>query len=107
FFMSFPLELFKALALLFGRHARAQDSQDIIVTLRVGNNDHASPDRADGDESVLLVGMVLIVDFQVVNTGLEKPGGFIEGQAMLCPIGFVLGSIPLEAHGTRRIYANG
>jgi hypothetical protein len=99
--MSFPLELLKALALFLGRHARAQDSQDIIVTLRVGNDDHATPDRADRYESILLVGVFLIVYFQVVDVVLEKLGGFLEGQAMLCPIGFVLGWIPLESHGTR------
>jgi hypothetical protein len=64
--MSFPFGFLEALPLFLGRHVRAQDPQDVIVTLRVGEYDHTSLDRPDGDESILLVGMFLVVDFQSV-----------------------------------------
>ena len=94
------------MALPLGGHTRTQDSQDIIVALCVSNYDDPSPDWPDGDEPLLLVGMFLVVDLQVVNASLEKLGGFLETQVVLCPVDIVLRWIPLESHCTERIYAN-
>jgi len=49
-FLSF--EFLEAFALIFGRHPRTQDPQDIIITFRVGDHDDTSPDRSDGDETI-------------------------------------------------------
>jgi len=56
-----PIRL-KASSLVLRGHACAQDPQDAIVTLGVGHDDHATFDRADGDEAILFVGMFLIID---------------------------------------------
>jgi hypothetical protein len=69
----------KALAFPLGGHSRTQESQDTIVAFCISNNDDASSDRPNGDEPILLIGMSLVVDLQVVNAGLEKLGNFIEG----------------------------
>jgi hypothetical protein len=104
--MFFTSKPFVAFALSFGGHTRTHNPQDIIVAFCVSNNDDTSPDRPNGNESILLVRMFLVVDFQVVNTGLEKLSGFVKRQAVLCPVDSVLRWIPLESHGMKRIYAN-
>jgi hypothetical protein len=83
--MVFPFEFLESPTLFPGRHARTQDPQGAIVTLRLGDHDHPTLDWPDGDESTLLVGMFLVVDFQVVNPGLEALGGVLEGQTVLFP----------------------
>ena len=105
--MFLTFKSFVALTLSLGSHSRTHNSQDIILMLCVSNHDDTSLDWPNGDEPILLVGMFLIVDFQVLNATLEKLAGLVKGHAVLCPIALVLRWIPLKSHGIGTIYVIG
>jgi len=81
--MSFPFKFLEDLPLFLARHARAHNPQDVIFPFSVGNYDHPTPDGSDGDEPIFLLRMLLVIDLEIVNVGLEKLASFLEGQAVL------------------------
>jgi len=80
------------------RPTGANDTDLILFTLRVHNEDEASLNRPDGDEPVLFRGVGFIKYLQVLISTAEQIAGFLKGNAMLLPIRAVLGFIPDDPH---------
>ena len=78
--------------------ACADDADRIVVTLGPHHQDEAASDRADGDESVLRLGMLVIEDLEIIDTGCEELTRFAKPDAMLLSIREVLAVIPLHLH---------
>jgi hypothetical protein len=81
------------------RPAGADESNRLLITFRIHDKNQALFDRSDGDEPVLLIGMGVIEDLQVVVSSAEQGARLLKGDAMLLPIRAVLGFIPDDPHG--------
>jgi hypothetical protein len=103
--MSLTFTPLVSLPLSLSGPARTQNPQYILFAFCVSDYDDTSPDRPNGDETILLVGMLLVEDLKVVNSAPEKLAGVVKRQSVFFPIALVLRRIPLRSHGTKRIYA--
>ena len=65
------------------RHACTHDSQDLVLRLRIDDDQHPSLGLSDGDEAILLVRMGLFLDLQAVRTAREHLCRFPERNTML------------------------
>ena len=50
----------------------ADDANSVFITLGPDHEHESALDRADGDEPVLEIGMVLVEDLEIVDAGREK-----------------------------------
>jgi hypothetical protein len=73
------------------RPASADESNRLLISFRVHDKNQALFDRSDGDEPVLLIGMGVIEDLQVVIASVEQG-------TMPRPIRAALGFIPNDPH---------
>ena len=83
---------------MFCRPTGANDTNRVLITLRVHNENEVPLDRSDGDEPILVIGMGVIEDLQVVVPSGEEATRLLKGDAMLLPIRAVLGLIPDDPH---------
>jgi hypothetical protein len=90
----------KALTLFFGGHACAQKPKDVFVTLGIDYDNQAPLDRPNCYEPILFVGVLLVVDLQILNAAPEQLSGFLKGQAVLGSIGPVFPGVPYESRHT-------
>jgi hypothetical protein len=67
---------------------------------RVSDEEHPAVDQADGVEAQLAVG-VAVIELDHVRVQ-EHPGGGPKVEAVLLPVGLLLGVVPLEVHHVRR-----
>ena len=68
------------------------------MSLGVHHQDHAAPNWTDGDEAILVLAVLVVLDLQVVNTAREQLSGLTEGDAVPFLVDLVFGGIPLEVH---------
>jgi hypothetical protein len=69
------------------RPAGADEPNRLLITFRVHDKNQTPLDRSDGDEPVLLVGMDVIEDFQVVVSTMEQ--ALASSKEMPCLFRFV------------------
>ena len=62
------------------------------------NHHDSSPDRANGDEPILIFAVLFIVDHQVVLVTLEEGSNLIEADTVLPLVLALLRWIPLYPH---------
>ncbi len=54
------------------RHACADDADHVVPWFRVSNYNDPALDRADGEEPILIVTVLFVVDHEVVRIALEE-----------------------------------
>jgi len=69
------------------------------------NKDVKSCAQAEQDESVFINGMVWVIDQEGILVDKDSLG-FLEGDAVLSPIGGILSQIPLEAEPLHIYHVN-
>ena len=71
--------------------ASADDTNRVVVARRPHDNEKATSDRSDGEETVLRFGMGLVKDLEVVRARNKELFRLLEGDIVLPPVGKVLG----------------
>ena len=80
------------------RPARADDADNLFVTLGPDDEDHPATDRPDGNEPVFDFRMFTVEDLDVVPAGREELACFFERDAVLLLVCEVLGMAPRDLH---------
>ena len=74
------------------------DSHDVLVTFGPNNENQASLDGTDSDESVFVIRMSVIKKLEIVRAGAKELAGFFERDAVLLLVETVLGTVPCDPH---------
>ena len=80
------------------RPTGADDTNRILVTLCVHDENKAPLDRSDGDEPILFIGVGVIEDLQIVISPVEQGTRFLKRNAMFLPVRAALGFISDDPH---------
>jgi hypothetical protein len=77
-----------------GRPARADDADNVFVTLGPDGEDQPATDGSDGDEPGFEFGVGFVEDFEAVGARREEFTRFFEGDAVLFLVREVLVMVP-------------
>jgi len=80
------------------RPARADDADDVFVTLGPDDEDQSATDWADRDEPVLKVGVSFVEDLETVDAGREELASLLEGYAVPFLVREVLDMVSRDLH---------
>jgi len=68
------------------------------ITFGPNDEDQTTPNGADGDEAILLVGMILVEQLEVVDAGTEELACLFQRETMLLLVSKVLRTVPGDPH---------
>jgi hypothetical protein len=83
-----------------GGAPRADDPNDVILALRPDDGDDTRLDAPDREKSLLVIGMVVVEDLEMV-VSVEERASVLEGETVLLLVRAVLRLVPLETHRWR------
>jgi hypothetical protein len=74
------------------------DAHDVVAGLGMGDHYESSDHRPDGEETILLIAVVFVVDHETVGVIVEQSPNLLERDPMLVPVRPAFSSIPLYSH---------